>query len=117
MKYSRILRTASMVADSDPDSSFVLAYDSARHALTALLVQQGLRPTSKGGHYALEVAIRAQFGHGFRQFGAMRRRRNELEYPEHPDQSAQSEEVVEAIANAQQILADASELVDGLGLF
>jgi hypothetical protein len=72
------LTTARSAVKTDPDSAFVLAYDSARQALTALLAHQGLRPTTKGGHYAVEQAVRAQFGPGFRQFGALRRRRYEL---------------------------------------
>jgi hypothetical protein len=79
LKKARVtVETARSVVDRDPDSAYVLAYDAARSAATALLSQQGLRPTSKGGHYAVEQAIRAQFGPGFRQFGALRRRRNEL---------------------------------------
>src|SRR5680860_1440219 len=78
------LKTARSAIERDPDSAFVLAYDASRQALTALLAHQGLRPTTKGGHYAVEQAARAQFGPGFRQFGALRRRRNELEYPERP---------------------------------
>ena len=61
------LTTARSAVETDPDSAFVLAYDSARQALTALLAHQGLRPTTKGGHYAVEQAVRAQFGPGFRQ--------------------------------------------------
>lgn len=79
-KASVTLETARSVIERDPDSAFVLAYDAARQALTALLAHQGLRSTTKGGHYAVEQAARAQFGPGFRQFGALRRRRNELEY-------------------------------------
>lgn len=73
-KASTTLGTARSVVGTDPDSAFVLAYDAARQALTGLLAQQGLRPTTKGGHYAVERATRAQFGAGFRQFGALRRR-------------------------------------------
>jgi hypothetical protein len=87
-KAQRTIATAADVADSDPDSAFVLAYDAARYAGTALLAQQGLRPTSAGGHYAVERALRSQFGHGFRRFGTLRRRRNELEYPNVPDEEA-----------------------------
>ncbi|MGL5811687.1 MAG: hypothetical protein ACRCYQ_17230, partial [Nocardioides sp.] len=83
-KASTTLETARSAIATDPDSAFVLAYDASRQALTALLAHQGLRPTTKGGHYAVERATRAQFGQGFRQFGALRRRRNELEYPERP---------------------------------
>jgi hypothetical protein len=73
-KASRTLETAGEIADQDPDSAYVLAYDAARYAGTAILAHQGLRPTTSGGHYAVEVALRTQFGDGFRPFGAMRRR-------------------------------------------
>jgi hypothetical protein len=39
---ARTLLTPSKIAD-DPDSAFILAYDAARYAGTALLAQQGLR--------------------------------------------------------------------------
>jgi hypothetical protein len=83
-KASRTLETAGEIADQDPDSAYVLANDAARCSGAAILAHQGLRPTTSGGHYAVEVALRAQFGDGFRPFGAMRRRRNELEYPTGP---------------------------------
>ena len=111
------VETARSAIERDPDSAFVLAYDSARQALTALLAHQGLRPTTKGGHYAVEQAARAQFGSGFRQFGALRRRRNELEYPERPGDDATTDEAVEAVENAQAIITAAEGLLDQLGLF
>lgn len=111
------LRTARSAVEPDPDSAFVLAYDAARQALTALLAHQGLRPTTKGGHYAVERAVRAQFGPGFRQFGALRRRRNELEYPERPGDDATQDEASAAIENAEAILTAAQDLLDQLGLF
>jgi HEPN domain-containing protein len=111
------LTTARSAVETDPDSAFVLAYDSARQALTALLAHQGLRPTTKGGHYAVEQAVRAQFGPGFRQFGALRRRRNELEYPERPGDDATQDEAGEAIEHAEAILTAAQGLLDQLGLF
>src|SRR5450759_2468209 len=86
-KASRTLETAGEIADQDPDSAYVLAYDAARYSGTAILAHQGLRPTTSGGHYVVEVALRAQFGDGFRPFGAMRRRRNELEYPSRPGET------------------------------
>src|SRR5665648_656726 len=64
-KASRTLETAGEIADQDPDSAYVLAYDAARYAGTAILAQQGLRPTTSGGHYAVEVALRAQSATGF----------------------------------------------------
>ena len=50
-KASRTLETAGEIADQDPDSAYVLAYDAARYSGTAILAQQGLRPTTSGGHY------------------------------------------------------------------
>ncbi len=111
------LETARTAVERDPDSAFVLAYDAARHALTALLAHQGLRPTAKGGHYAVEQAARAQFGPGFRQFGALRRRRNELEYPERPGDDATVEEAGESREHAQAIITAAEGLLVQLGLF
>ncbi|NNM47175.1 HEPN domain-containing protein [Knoellia koreensis] len=116
-KASRTLATARSAIESDPDSAFVLAYDAARQALTALLAHQGLRPTTKGGHYAVEQAVRAQFGQGFRQFGALRRRRNELEYPQHSDDDADVNEAHDAVEQAAVILTAAQGLLDQLGLF
>jgi len=117
VKASTTLATARSVIDSDPDSAFVLAYDASRQALTALLAHQGLRPTTKGGHYAVERAVRAQFGSGFRQFGALRRRRNELEYPERPGDDSTTDEAAEAVDNAAGIIAAAQALIGRLGLF
>lgn len=111
------LETARSAIKTDPDSAFVLAYDAARQAVTGLLAQQGLRPTTKGGHYAVEQAVRAQFGPGFRQFGALRRRRNELEYPERPGDDATTEEATEAVDQARAMLTAAEGLLDQLGLF
>jgi len=66
------LGTARLSIESDPDSAFVLAYDAARQALTALLAHQGLRPTTKGGHYTVEQAAQRT---GIP--GATRRRRHD----------------------------------------
>lgn len=116
-KASVTLETARTAAERDPDSAFVLAYDAARSAATALLAQQGLRPTTKGGHYVVERAVRAQFGAGFRQFGALRRRRNELEYPERPGDQATLDEANESLESAEAIVSAARGLIEQLGLF
>lgn len=113
----RTLATASAVAREDPDSAYVLAYDAARYAATALLAHQGLRPTTSGGHYVVEVAIRAQFGPGFRTFGALRRRRHELEYPTGPGEATNQQEAADAIADARAVLDAARLLITTLGLF
>jgi hypothetical protein len=53
----RHLDSAAALADSDPDGAYTLIYDAARKSLTALLLTQGLRPTTRGGHLAVERAI------------------------------------------------------------
>lgn len=113
----RTLATAAEIADADPDSAYVLAYDAARYAGTALLAHQGLRPTTSGGHYAVELALRAQFAAGFRAFGAMRRRRHELEYPSGAGETTTQTEALDAVADAQVLLDAARKLIGTLGLF
>jgi uncharacterized protein (UPF0332 family) len=116
-KASRTLETAGEIAGQDPDSAYVLAYDAARYAGTAILAHQGLRPTTSGGHYAVELALRAQFGDGFRPFGAMRRRRNELEYPTGPGETTTHGEAHSAIQEAEGLLQAAQQLMPTLSMF
>ena len=109
--------TAAGLVSSDPYSAYVLAYDAARFACIALLVQQGLRATTSGGHYAVEQAVRAQFGDGFRPFGILRRRRNELEYPHLPADTATSEEAEQAAGTAHGLITAAGSLLPQLAFF
>lgn len=112
------LLSAEAVAAVKAKSAYVLAYDAARGALTALLVQQGLRPTSKGGHYCVVEVVSAQFGDVFGQFDAMRRRRNDLEYPQRPaETSVTPDEAQAAIRDAREIVNSARKIIDQLGFF
>jgi hypothetical protein len=95
----------------------VLAYEAARQACVALLAQQGLRPTTAGGHYAIEEVIRAQFGSALRAFGGLRRRRNELEYPLYPTEQASTAEAAETLMTAAEIIDAAANLLPNLGFF
>ncbi len=113
----RTATTAAGLMTSDPYSAYVLAYDAARFACIALLAQQGLRATTSGGHYAVEQAVRAQFGDGFRPFGVLRRRRNELEYPHLPADTASAEEAEQAAKTAQRLIAAAGTLLPQLSFF
>jgi HEPN domain-containing protein len=113
----RSLEAARVLADGAPDSSVVLACDAARQACVALLAQQGLRPTTAGGHYAVEEVIRAQFGPALRAFGGLRRRRNELEYPLYPTEQASPAEAAETLKTAAEIIDSATKLVPNLGFF
>jgi hypothetical protein len=65
----------------------------------------------------VEVALRAQFGDGFRAFGAMRRRRNELEYPSGPGETTTPEEAGRAITDAEHLLRAAQQLITTLLIF
>ncbi len=42
----RYASSARKLVSTDPDGAYVLAYDAARKALTAVLENQGLHPTS-----------------------------------------------------------------------
>ena len=58
---ARHLDSALVLADDDPEGAYALLYDAARKSLVAVLQAQGLRATSRGGHYAVQEAIAAQF--------------------------------------------------------
>jgi hypothetical protein len=111
------LDAARLIAQAAPDSSIILAYDAARQACVALLAQQGLRPTALGGHKAVDDAIRTQFGASLRAFGGLRRRRNELEYPDYPTEKASPDEAAEALQTASEIIDAASQILPNLGFF
>ncbi len=109
--------TAAGLTQADAYSAYVLAYDAARFACIALLAQQGMRATTSGGHYAVERAVRAQFGPGFRPFADLRRRRNELEYPRLPADTATADEAQQAVEVAERLIAAAGALLGQLSFF
>jgi hypothetical protein len=113
----RTAATAAGIALNDAYSAYVLAYDAARFACIALMAQQGLRATTSGGHYAVERAVRAQFGEGFRPFADLRRRRNELEYPHVPGDAATADEAEQAVEVAERLIAAADQLLGQLSFF
>jgi HEPN domain-containing protein len=113
----RTAATAAGLVQADAHSAYVLAYDAARFACIALLAQQGMRATTEGGHYAVERAVRAQFGEGFRPFADLRRRRNELEYPRLPADTATADEAQQAVETAKRVIAAADKLLGQLSFF
>jgi hypothetical protein len=116
-KARRTLGTAARVVDSDPDSAFTLAYDAVRFACTALLAQQGLRATTRGGHYVVEVAVRSQFGAAFDRYGGMRRQRNDIEYPVTAAARLTPNDGKSALAVAAELIEAAEQLLPHLELF
>jgi len=77
----------------------------------------GPRATTSGGHHAIQQAIVRQFGSSFEPFGALRRRRNELEYPEFPDEAVDASEAGDAATTARSLLNAADKLMSHLDLF
>lgn len=114
---SATVATAQRVIDTDTNAAYTLAYDAARFACAALLAQQGLRGTTAGGHYAIQRAVIVQFGKTFEPFGILRRRRNELEYPEIPDETVERQEAERAVNSARTLIDAAEKLLDSLGIF
>ena len=79
------LASAELLLDANPKRAYESLYDVARMALTAVLENEGLRPTSRGGHIAPYSAVIAQLDPPIsaimRPFDRMRRTRNRSEYP------------------------------------
>lgn len=57
----RHLDSAEATCESDPEGAYGTLYDAGRKALWAILANQGLRPTTKGGHLAVYHAVRANW--------------------------------------------------------
>jgi hypothetical protein len=114
------LDSALALAPTDPDGAYTLLYDAARKSLVAVLQAQGLRSTSRGGHYAIQEAIAAQFTKppprdAFRSYGRLRRTRNQIEYD---DISPITSDDVRADEQSVRALhAMASQLVPVLPVF
>lgn len=113
-----LLVSARTLLPTDPDSAFVLAYDAARQAGAAVLAQQALRATAKGGHITVEQVLRAQFEPGFAMYSYLRRRRNELEYPAAGLSGMSSAQEAEtAIVDAASIVDEAAQVLPHLDAF
>jgi hypothetical protein len=65
----------------------------------------------------VERAVRAQFGTPFAPYGGLRRRRNEVEYPSHPDETVDADEATQAVAAAEAVIEAASKVLPHLSLF
>ena len=105
----------------DPTGAYQTLYDAARKALAAVLENQGLRATSRGGHVAIYEAVRAQLdpplGEAIRPFGRMRRRRNDLEYPAAGTEGVSEREVLGDIPVAERMIEIAEGVIDQMSVF
>lgn len=112
------LIAAAAVIDLDATGAFALAYDAARLALAAVLVNQGLRPRGDGAHAVLLQAVLAQLEpprqEQFREFDWMRRLRNDSQYPDADHPVAVAEDVAEAVPAAREIVDRAEQLLDAM---
>ena len=115
------LASAEQLAESDPEGAYALLYDGARKALTAVLENQGLRPTSTGGHLAVYDACMAQLGNvvssTLRPFDRMRRRRKDAEYPGANAEPFTSDDVEADLSKAQAIVNAAAQVLDSMSPF
>lgn len=108
-------------AVADPEGAYALLYDAARKALTAILENQGLRPTSRGGHLAVYHAVRAQLdppmGRVLLPFDRMRRRRHDVEYPPAGAPELRPEDVTEDVPKVTALLDLAQRVLDEMPPF
>ncbi|WP_433050043.1 hypothetical protein [Dactylosporangium sp. CS-033363] len=112
----RHLTSAGAIAAADPAGAYQLLYDAARKALAAVLENQGVRATSRGGHIAVRDAVTAQLdpplGGVLRPFDRLRRRRNQVEYPSGSAPAVSAEEVERDVPKVEQILDVAAQVLD-----
>jgi hypothetical protein len=110
------VKSAEAVAPVDPTGAYQLLYDAARKALGAVLENQGLRATSRGGHIAVFDAVTSQLdpplGSILQPFDRMRRRRNEAEYPRQDRPVVTGDEVVRDLPKVRQIVDVATRTLD-----
>lgn len=115
------LASADAVCDVDPPGGYALVYDAARKALTAALENQGLRPTTRGGHRAVYEAVSAHLdpplGSTLRPFDRMRRQRHDVEYPPTDSPALTPEDVREDLPKAGEIVALAARVLDQMSPF
>lgn len=113
---SKDLASAELLADANPKRAYESLYDAARIALTAVLENEGLRPTSRGGHVAPYAAVSAQLdppmGAVLKPFDRMRRTRNRSEYPSFTTPDVQPDNVRADLPVAASIVEVCGSVLD-----
>ncbi|MFC5835591.1 HEPN domain-containing protein [Nonomuraea insulae] len=117
----RHVATARLAMESDPIGAYQLLYDAARKSLGAILENQGLRASSRGGHIAVYEAVVSQLdpplGKSLRPFDRMRRRRNEAEYPRLGSPRFSADDVRADIPKVEAIIGIAARVIDQMQPF
>lgn len=115
------LASAELLLEANPKRAYESIYDAARMALTALLENEGLRPTSRGGHIAPYAAVSAQLdppmGAVLRPFDRMRRTRNRSEYPSFTTPDVTPDNVRADIPVATSIVEVCESVLDQMSPF
>lgn len=115
------LESARGITQDDPPGAYALMYDAARKALVAVLENEGLRATSRGGHLAAYEVVLAQLdppqGRVLRPFQRLRRTRNAAEYPSGQNVPITDETVLEELPRAHAILETAASVLDHMSPF
>lgn len=113
--------SARQLSATDPEGAYTLAYDAARRALAAVLQNQGLRATSRGGHTVVYEAVRAQLdpplGSMLRPFNRMRARRNEVEYRSSEAPAVSSDEVSADVTKVEALIELAEKTIAAMSAY
>jgi hypothetical protein len=115
------LASAELLRDNNPKRAYESLCDAARMALTAVLENQGLRPTSRGGHIAPYSAVVAQLdppmGTVLRPFDRMRRTRNRSEYPSFTTPEVTADNVTTDLSAATAIVETCANVLGEMSPF
>lgn len=110
-----------MTCDSDPEGAYDTLYDAARKALWAILANQGLRPTHRGGHLAVYHAVKAQLdppmGVQLRPFDRMRRQRRDAEYPRIDTPEMVADDVRDDLPKVTAIVDVADRVLEAMSVY
>lgn len=114
------LKTARSLAEMDPEIAYDALYAAARKALTAVLRQQGLRPTREGGHEVVIQAAEAQLvppaGPILRPYRRLRRVRGAGDY-QASEGAVHPEDVDADLPIAEKIVNAAADVVPHMPVF
>lgn len=115
------LAYAAKGCDESPGGAYTVLYDAARMALAAVLENEGLRSTIRGGHIASYMAVMAQLdppmGPKLRPFEHMRRVRHQTEYPTFDQPDVTSRDVRRDLPLAEEIVRICASVLDGMSPF
>ncbi|MBF4582191.1 HEPN domain-containing protein [Curtobacterium sp. VKM Ac-2865] len=112
---------AEMVTDVSVESAFNLLYDAARLALSAVLVNQGLKTRGEGAHAAVVDLVIAQTEpprqEALRAVKWMRSVRNDTQYPNPDRPVASRDDFDDAVRHVPTVIERAGMLVQHMPPF